>query len=94
MLFIPRYELYYTKRPKADLKYWIMEGVDPTVQHATVDWTYNRRFTEVAPVLYWKVRLVGFVNEGPFSETKAFKCLPGGKKRVKSNNYIFLFKFI
>lgn len=77
-MFVSRYEFYYTTRPGAELKYWIMKGVDPKTQNAKVDWTYNRRFTEVAPVLYWKVRLVGFVNPGPFSETKAFKCLPGG----------------
>ena len=80
---VPRYEFYYTKRPEADLKYWIMKGVDPNKQYVKVDWTNDRRFTEVAPVLYWKVRLIGFVNKGPFSETKAFKCLPGGKEMTK-----------
>eukprot|EP00111_Clytia_hemisphaerica_P019818 TCONS_00058445-protein len=74
---LTRYEFYYTTRPNADIKNWIMHGVDPTDQHYAVNWTDNPRYTEVAPVLYWKVRLVGFVNEGPFSETKAFKCLPG-----------------
>jgi len=79
LFFAHRYEVYYTKRPNAQLKHWIMRGVDPTDRQLVVDWTRQPSFTEVAPVLYWKVRLVGFVNEGPFSETKVFKCLPGGR---------------
>ena len=72
-----------------------MVGVDPTDRQLIVDWTKKPYFTEVAPVLYWKVRLVGFVNAGPISETKVFKCLPGGKIHGyshKSNTGCFIDK--
>lgn len=74
---LSRYEVLYTKLPHLDLKHWQLVGVDRWKQSLVVDWTNKHGFTEVAPVLYWKVRLVGFVNEGPYSETKVFKCLPG-----------------
>lgn len=75
---LKRYEVYFTLRPDALLEHWFKFGVQRSEQEFSYSWHNSKKITDVAPVIYWKVRLVGFVNEGPFSETKVFRVYPGG----------------
>lgn len=75
---LQRYEVYYTTRPGALLKNWFQVAIPRINQFYSFDWSKKRNFMDVAPVIYWKVRLIGFVNEGPFSETRVFRVYPGG----------------
>lgn len=73
------YRVYFTLDPSNPLEKWYKKFADQGEHSYSFNWT-NTDWEEVAPVWYWKIQLVGFVNEGPFSAIQVFRCSPGGKQ--------------
>ncbi|XP_057298434.1 receptor-type tyrosine-protein phosphatase delta-like [Hydractinia symbiolongicarpus] len=71
------YRLYWTRRPNEVLSRWELVQVSPNEQYYNLSWHGSTYITDTAPVIYWKVQIVGFVNAGPMSEVKVFRVSPG-----------------
>ena len=77
---VKHYELYWTHAPELDLKHWQSKAVGGDETSYTHDWNDNYSWRKlIAPVIYWKVLVCGFLNCGNFSELKVFRVCPGGK---------------
>ena len=78
-MIVFRYELHWTHAPGKDLKHWESKAVGGDETSYTYDWNDDKEWRElVAPVIYWKVLVCGFQNNGNFSELKVFRVSPGG----------------
>lgn len=80
---VKRYELHWTHAPEVKLKYWQSKAIGGDKTSFTHDWNndeFNNDWKElVAPVIYWKVLVRGYLNAGNFSKTKVFRVSSGGR---------------
>ena len=81
---LKRYTIYWTRIPTWPLDKWetiykVGQNWKMKVRHHSFNWTGDTYMTDSAPVIYWKIKLFGFVNDGPMSKTQAIRVCPGGK---------------
>ena len=72
---VKKYQILWKTDPSQK---WTVEGVGQKQQYYSFNWAGTALHIGYAPVVYWKVEIHGFVNQGPTSEVHAFRVSPGG----------------
>ena len=78
------YRIYFAKDKSLPLEKWEKHFSSQGTQSWTFDWRESATSDAWAPVLFYKIQIVGFLNDGPFSETKVFRCSPGAPGYVSN----------